>query len=412
MATEPTLDASDSAADAAARASREAASVRGHELPVSFTGSGSEYFRIWIVNLLLTLVTLGLYHPWAKVRKLRYFYGNTVVGEHALDFHGDPLRMLRGFLLVGLLVVLYSVAGNVSPTAGFVAFVIVAAVWPALFRASQQFRMANTSWRGLRFRFTGDMAGAYRAMLPLFVPSLLALAALLFVGEPAQGEPLEAPDNPALVGLAAAVPLAMLLLLPLLWWMLKKYQHDHYAIGQVQTQLRTGAGSFYLVFLKTLGVGLLSALVVGAVGGLLAGAGIAALFSGRARGTDWFGAAVAFVAVLMLAYAAMVLVVQPYVTSRLQNLIWSRTKSTEVRFESALRFWPLFGLSVKNWLLVLLTLGLYWPFAAVAMARLRLGAVTAFTRNAPDELVSRVRDRADDASGDAAGDLFGIDIGL
>ena len=36
------------------------------QLPISFTGSGSEYFRIWIVNLLLTFVTLGLYYPWAK----------------------------------------------------------------------------------------------------------------------------------------------------------------------------------------------------------------------------------------------------------------------------------------------------------------------------------------------------------
>ena len=44
------------------------------KLRLEFTGSGSEYFRIWIVNLLLTLVTLGLYYPWAKVRRLRYFY--------------------------------------------------------------------------------------------------------------------------------------------------------------------------------------------------------------------------------------------------------------------------------------------------------------------------------------------------
>ena len=101
-----------------------------------FTGSGSEYFRIWIVNLLLTLVTLGIYYPWAKVRRLRYFYGNTLVGEHPLGFHADPKKMLRGYLLVALLLVLYSVAGHFSPVAGLVAFVIVAAVWPALLKSS------------------------------------------------------------------------------------------------------------------------------------------------------------------------------------------------------------------------------------------------------------------------------------
>ncbi|MFT6387486.1 MAG: hypothetical protein ACJAUP_000857 [Cellvibrionaceae bacterium] len=40
-----------------------------------FEGKGFEYFKIWMVNILLTIVTLGLYYPWAKVRHLRYFYG-------------------------------------------------------------------------------------------------------------------------------------------------------------------------------------------------------------------------------------------------------------------------------------------------------------------------------------------------
>jgi uncharacterized membrane protein YjgN (DUF898 family) len=80
-----------------------------------FSGSGSEYFRIWIVNLLLTLVTLGLYYPWAKLRKLRYFYGNTALAGHAFDFHGNPWRMLRGYLLVGALFAAYALAGQISP---------------------------------------------------------------------------------------------------------------------------------------------------------------------------------------------------------------------------------------------------------------------------------------------------------
>lgn len=52
-------------------------------LRVRFCGSGSEYFRIWIVNLLLTIVTLGIYSAWAKVRTLQYFYRNTQLGGRA-----------------------------------------------------------------------------------------------------------------------------------------------------------------------------------------------------------------------------------------------------------------------------------------------------------------------------------------
>lgn len=47
-------------------------------LPFRFTGTARQYFGIWIVNLLLTLLTLGVYAARAKVRTKRYFYGNTI----------------------------------------------------------------------------------------------------------------------------------------------------------------------------------------------------------------------------------------------------------------------------------------------------------------------------------------------
>jgi len=52
-------------------------------LQIRFTGSGSEYFRIWAVNPLLILVTLGLYLPFAKGRRIRHFHANTLVDGQA-----------------------------------------------------------------------------------------------------------------------------------------------------------------------------------------------------------------------------------------------------------------------------------------------------------------------------------------
>jgi uncharacterized membrane protein YjgN (DUF898 family) len=198
---------------------------------------------------------------------------------------------------------------------------------------------------------------------------------------------------------------------PLFLWMLKKYQHDHYALGQIQTELRTGAGSFYAVALKTLGVCLLAALVAGVAVGILGG-GLQALMPGSGRARVSTAAIVAVVVTMIVIYAVILLVVQPYVTSRLQNLVWSRTRHRHVRFESQLYFWPLLWLTLKNWLLIIVTLGLYGPFAKIATARMRLQAVTVHMLLAPDELVSLLQERANDASGDAAGDLLGIDIGL
>jgi uncharacterized membrane protein YjgN (DUF898 family) len=371
------------------------------KLEIRFTGSGSEYFRIWIVNLLLTLVTLTLYYPWAKVRRLRYFYANTLIDGQPLDFHADPWKILRGYLLIGFMLALYSIAGRLSATAGLISFAILAALWPALLKSSMQFRLANTSWRGLRFRFRGTLGGAYKALLPWFIPGLLFLAPLLAVSDR---------NNPPIWygGLMIVVGLGMLLVVPLLWWNLKKYQHDNFVYGALQTELKTGPGSFYLVFLKTFGVALLTMLVIIAV---ISAVGAAALIGGVRR--EGVGAAI-FIGILsfFIGVLAVQIVPRPYFGSRMQNLLWSRTGNRSMHFDSALRFLPLLGLTLKNWLLVLLTLGLYWPFAAVAMARIKLEAMSVTTRIDLQTLADQARAAEGDAAGDAAGDLFGLDIGF
>jgi uncharacterized membrane protein YjgN (DUF898 family) len=374
-------------------------------LPTRFTGSGSEYFRIWIVNLLLCIVTLSLYRPWAKVRRLRYFYANTLVADHALDFHGNPLKMLRGYLLVGAMLLAYSVGARVSPLAALVAFGALCVLWPALWRASMQFRLANTSWRGLRFRFSGSLAGAYGTLLPLFLPGVVLVALGLFVDDP------QHPPAWYLKGLGLVL-LAAVALLPLAFWNMKRYQHDHYGLGQWQTRLTAGPGSFYVLSLRVIGLFVLMSIVV-----LIAAGVIGAIVAVAARGAlhekpDQLAMTAITVVLGAAVWLLTLLLPLPYATARTQNLVWSRTSADALRFESALGFKPLLALTFRNWLLMLLTFGLYWPFAAVALYRMRVEAITPLLRGDLDALHAAARTRDDDASGDAAGDLFGIDIGL
>ena len=377
-----------------------------HYLPIEFTGSGSEYFRIWIVNLLLMFVTLGIYYPWAKVRRLRYFHANTLVGGEPLGFHADPKKMLKGYFLVGVLFSLYSAAGNFSAVAGFLAFVIVATIWPALLKSSMQFRLANTSWRGLRFHFKGSVRGAYRAVVPLFVPSLVILAAL--VGVDNQNKP---PTwYLATLGVVTLVTLAVL---PWLLWNLKQYQHNHYALASLQTSFKATLGSFYKLFFKALGLVLVP---MGVVVALIAMTFFARKnnLAGGALAKGVIDPATIFMVITVgfVAVAVALVIAKPYFTTRLQNLLWTRTGNTSLRFVSDLRFKSFLWLTVKNWFFVVLTLGFYWPFAAVAVARMRLEAITIKTRMHPDTLVGQMRSSEGEAAGEAAGDLFGLDIGF
>ncbi|MDD2926804.1 DUF898 family protein, partial [Rhodoferax sp.] len=142
----------------------------------------------------------------------------------------------------------------------------------------------------------------------------------------------------------------------------------------------------------------------------LVGASVAKSFAGAGPR----GAGTVITAVLLgLAVLMVTLVcVKPFVVSRMQNIVWSKTGNSHLRFYSTLRFRSLLWLSLKNWLLVVLTLGLYWPFATVAMTRLRLEAVTVKTRLDPSQLVADVHQASAEAAGDAAGDFFGVDVGL
>jgi uncharacterized membrane protein YjgN (DUF898 family) len=373
-------------------------------LPIRFVGSGSEYFRIWIVNLLLILVTLGLYYPFAKVRKLRYFHGATEIDDHPLAFEADPWKMLRGYLLAGALVALYSVAGQVSATAGLVAFVLVAAVWPALWHSSLRFRLANTSWRGLRFRFVGRRGDAYRVMAVPIVAVGLFIGTLLWLE--GRGEPA-APGQPMPLGLAL-LPLALMgafaCLAPWFAWLMRRYRHDHFALGAERTRFSLRVGAYYAVALVA---ALLTLAVAVSVGGVAFGLAF------LARGGDTEVGRVLGMALAAIAlYASVFVAFGAYVGSRLQNRCWNATKSAHLAFESRLSARTLGGVLAKNLVFTVLTLGLYWPFAAVALARLKLQALTVLSTIDPATLIADAQRTEESAAGDAAGDLFGFDLGL
>jgi uncharacterized membrane protein YjgN (DUF898 family) len=386
----------------------DATATRERPLTMRFTGSGSEYFRIWIVNLLLSIVTLSLYRPWAKVRRLRYFYANTLVDGHALDFHGNPWKMLRGYLLVGVMLVCYSVAGRFSPVAALVAVLILAVLWPALLRASMQFRLANTSWRGLRFHFSGTLDGAYRAMLPMFIPAILLGILGLGVADPRH------PPSWYLPGLGLTM-LVTFALMPLAWWNFKRFQHDHLGLGQWRTKLSIGPGSVYGLAFRLFGLSIgcgLAVMIVVVIGGVVVGAFAGGGAGGSRLTHDRALMSMAIMAGTLVFYFFSLIVPVPYAISRSQNLVWGHTRSDGAWFLSNLSFPAMLKLTVKNWLLMVLTLGLYYPFAAVASYRLRVESVTPQLTGDLDQLQAQSAARLSDASGDAAGDLFGIDIGL
>jgi len=108
-------------------------------LAFTFSGSGAEYFRIWIVNLLLSVATLGIYSAWAKTRRLQYFYRNTQLAGASFDFRGAPKAILRGRILAVLLLGVLYAAFGASLEDGILAGTLVLAALPWIMRSALRF---------------------------------------------------------------------------------------------------------------------------------------------------------------------------------------------------------------------------------------------------------------------------------
>src|SRR5882762_3056977 len=98
--------------------------------PLHFTGNGAEYFGIWIVNLLLTIVTLGVYSAWAKVRRLQYFYRHTEVAGSSFDFHGAPIRILIGRVIALGMLIAYNYSVRLHSPLTIVVLAAIALLMP------------------------------------------------------------------------------------------------------------------------------------------------------------------------------------------------------------------------------------------------------------------------------------------
>jgi uncharacterized membrane protein YjgN (DUF898 family) len=368
------------------------AAAQRTEYPLQFTGSGGEYFRIWIVNLLLTLLTLGIYSAWAKVRKLQYFYRNTQLDGNVFDYHGKPGAILKGRLIALALIVFYNFAFKFSPTLAVVAAALMAVVLPWLLVQSLRFRAHNTSYRSLRFRFLGSVRDGYLVFgLPIVAVLLAAALFTLSIGK-------DDFERPLLAIVAAVIYVALAVLFPWLHWRVKRFQHANSAYGQARGRFHGKVRRFYAIY----GIALL--LLFGpilVIGGLV--------FLNRGGADSPFVAVLAIGALFF--FYLMLLGVTPFVQARVQNHVWNSSLLGLVGFDSTLKARRLIWVAVTNILLIIVTLGLFTPFAAVRMYRTRLEAVTVLSVGPLGHYVAQTSAEVG-ATGEGAADLLDLDFAL
>ena len=386
-------------------------------LNFEFLGKGREYFNIWIVNIFLSIITLGIFSAWAKVRREQYFYGNLRLGEHHFAYLADPVQILKGRIIAFGLLALYWAGWNFVPITAMGLLIVGVLALPAILVAASRFKMRNSGYRNIRFRYTASFAEAYRTFIkPIAI--ILGLSAigylLLYQIDPetltalaTSGQTEELPDDFRVTPedfLITVFYLVLLPFLPYLDYLRVKLLMNHTRWGDQQAQMNATAGGFYRVFvvgfLLSSAIATLAMVVVFGVGAL-----IGITLGETAKPLLPAGIMIA----VLLIYGSMIYS-GGYWRAERTNLIYGSTRVGEASIGSALTFHQVGKIYVTNTLAILFSAGLLIPWAHVRMARY-IASVTSLS-GANIERVMEDSNAPQGALGEGMVDAFDLDIGL
>lgn len=342
------------------------------QYPMQFTGTGGEYFTIWIVNIALTLVTFGVYSAWAKVRTLRWFYGHTLLDNQAFSYLATPIQILRGRLIALAAIVAYYMASYFAPMLAVALLILFFVFLPWIVVNSMRFHMRQSAYRGLRFDFTGSVGEAARIF----------------------------------IGLQLLIPFTLGLILPYIAYRQVKFIAGNTVYGQTAARYQGSLKPFWGVYLLSFALILLPLAIV-AYGGYqtytMRAAGMSADTAAATAGTYMIAG--------MVVFYLMLPVISALIQSRTANLLYNGTDLGPVGFASSQRARDLIWIYLSNLVMIAFTVGLFIPWAKVRLARYRAGRLTV---NGPQELGSFVagQHQASTATGSEMADLLDLNFGL
>jgi uncharacterized membrane protein YjgN (DUF898 family) len=344
-----------------------------------FRGSAREWFGIWIVNLLLSIVTLGIYSAWAKVRAKKYFYQNTYIAGRNFDYHATGWQILKGRLIFVAGLIGFELA-TLVPVLNILVLIGIFFLIPWLLVRALRFNAQMTSWSNVRFRFTGEAGQAFLAHM--LYPFLAALS------------------------LFTAFPFAERAI--------KRFTINNHWLGRNGFSFDSGIWPFYRALLLAgvavivAGLALYQALVAFVAGSVAIEAAI---------NSDAFSAQpVTAERILYFLPLLLILVVFPPAFTIYGALIRNATIGNMRLdgghyFQSTVNAGRLVWIAISNAAVTVLSLGLMLPWAKVRMVRYLADQTGIVAKGSLNEFISVLEADAT-ALGDAYADIEAVDIGL
>ena len=332
-----------------------------YEHRFQFTGSAGEYFRIWIVNVLLSVLTLGIYSAWAKVRTRQFFYRHTFLDGASFDYTADPVKILKGRLIAAAVFGSLALFQQFSVELYLVGLLLLLAATPWVIVRALAFNARNSTWRNVRFSFSGTARKAFTEY---------ARGLIISIGT---------------LGFASGV----------LQWRITRFAAEHHAFGKLPFRFTRRPMEYVLTYWLIAMFFALAAIFIG-------------VFSeAAAEATE------GNIVPSILLYLAFIAYGMTFVFMKvaLANLAWGGIRIGEHRLLSDQTTFSYLWLQIVNVVAIACTLGLAAPWAKVRNHRYFLDHLKVHAMGA---LVVESDPSSGDesATGDAMSDLGDFDLGF
>ena len=319
-------------------------------IPLEFRGDGFEFFKIWIVNILLTILTLGIYSAWAKVRTNRYFYSNLYLDNRSFRYLASPIAILVGRIIAIVFLVTYIVSVELLPGPGLAVALILTLVMPYLIVRSIAFNHRMSAYRNIQFRFHGTYGEAVMALLVWPLLGMLTLGILY--------------------------PLALL--------RVNQFIVNNSAYGTSRLTFNATYRQYAILVFSFIGANGLGLLV---------------------------GWSVPLAAVEQATLSVVIFgLIFVWFTANATNLYYNSTSLGDNHFDADLETVGLLKVYIVNLVLIIVTLGLYLPAAKVRLARYKVGHIRFVAVASIDDFVAAEQEQVS-ALAEEMGEAFDFDIG-
>lgn len=145
-----------------------------------FHGKTGQFFIICLVNLLLTIVTFGIYMPWAFVKSRRYIYENMELNGVRFRYSATGGALFLSFFLLMLFFTLATIiCSSINPLFSSFPIIVLIVLSPLMVVKGLRYQAMMTSLNNVRFGFHCRTGQAMWVMLGL--PAALVVASVIFL---------------------------------------------------------------------------------------------------------------------------------------------------------------------------------------------------------------------------------------